>query len=284
MSESVKYPVFKGRLVMGSIFMINKTDHENKPLADENKHNWFMGFAVPKTEWAPIEAAMKQAAYSDASCGQALAGQAGFNWKVEDCDNPENPANLGSESRPAGHMLIKFTRYKSMGVVPLVDGNHQPILNQSAVKRGDYFWIAASTKFNGAQTVRTNAGMYQNIEGLMFAEEGEAISGEAFNATNAFAGIQGGQLANGATVQTGVVQGGTPPQPQPQPQATTPPPVVTPAHDMVGVTTPPAPGNATPPPTPPVPAAEKTYTVNGQVFTESVLRESGYTDAHLAAL
>ena len=170
--SNVQYAPFKARLVMGSIFDINTKDHQGAPLTDEAKHHWFMGFAVPKgAEWDAVYATMFNAAASDPACTAALAQQPGFNWKIEDCDAPADPSKLGSASRPAGHMLIKFTRYNAMGQPPVVDGRGMP-LTSTQVKRGDWFYVAASTKFNGAKTVNTNAGMYQNLDGLMFAETG----------------------------------------------------------------------------------------------------------------
>lgn len=197
--SNVQYAPFKARLVMGSPFELNTKDHTGAPLADESKHHWFMAFAVPKgPEWDAVYATMYNAAANDPACTAALAQQPGFNWKIEDCDAPADPTKLGSASRPAGHMLIKFTRYLAMGPTPLVDGRGMP-LTKEQVKRGDWFFVAASTKFNGAKTVNTNAGMYQNIDGLMFANVDEEIVGEGgFNAASAFAGIQGGMAPQAA--------------------------------------------------------------------------------------
>jgi hypothetical protein len=268
---ATKYIPFKARLVMGSPFELKVTDHEGKPQPDENKHHWFMAFAVPKgPEWDKLWSTMYNDAAGDPACTAALCGQAGFNWKTEDCDAPEDPKKLGTDSRPAGHMLIKFTRYKSMGPVTLIDGNKQPIINKNAVKKGDYFWIAASTKFNGAATVKTNAGMYQNIEGMMFAEAGvEIVSEGAFNAETEFAGIQGGVVVNGGTSQEGAPVAAKPPV------ATTPPPTVPPASTAV---TPPPPAHdlVTPPP---VVAVQK-YEYNGTVLTKPEwLAMPGWTEA-----
>lgn len=260
-----QYQPFKARLVMGSPFTLNTTDHTGQPQPDENKHNWFMAFAVPKgPQWDAIYNTMFAEASNDQRCTAALCGQAGFNWKIEDCDAPEDPTKIGTASRPAGHMLIKFTRYKAMGPVQLVDGNFQRIVNEQSVKRGDYFIVAGSTKFNGAATVKTNAGMYQNIEGLMFSEAGEEIVSEGgFNAATAFAGMQGGQVVNGGTVQAGspvaaqqapVQQAVTPPPVQ---QAVTPPP---PATDLV------QPGANIAPPPPPV-VVEERYTYSNVTKT-----------------
>ncbi|AUR88827.1 hypothetical protein NVP1118B_67 [Vibrio phage 1.118.B._10N.261.49.F6] len=238
--SNVQYAPFKARLVMGSIFDINTKDHEGKPLTDEAKHHWFMGFAVPKgPEWDQVYATMFNAAAQDPSCTAALCQQPGFNWKIEDCDAPADPSKLGSASRPAGHMLIKFTRYNAMGQPPVVDGRGMP-LTSTQVKRGDWFYVAASTKFNGAKTVNTNAGMYQNLDGLMFAETGEEIVGEGgFNATSAFAGIQGGMAPQAAAPVGGVPMGQpaapvtpaanpTPVTPQASAPIATPPPVAAP--------------------------------------------------------
>lgn len=238
--SNVQYAPFKARLVMGSIFDINTKDHQGAPLTDEAKHHWFMGFAVPKgPEWDQVYATMFNAAAQDPSCTQALCQQPGFNFKIEDCDAPADPSKLGSASRPAGHMLIKFTRYNAMGQPPVVDGRGMP-LTSTQVKRGDWFYVAASTKFNGAKTVNTNAGMYQNLDGLMFAETGEEIVGEGgFNATSAFAGIQGGMAPQAAAPVGGVPMGQpaapvtpaanpTPVTPQASAPIATPPPVAAP--------------------------------------------------------
>ena len=206
--SNVQYAPFKARLVMGSPFELNTKDHTGAPLADESKHHWFMAFAVPKgPEWDQVYATMYNAAANDPACTAALAQQPGFNWKIEDCDAPADPTKLGSASRPAGHMLIKFTRYLAMGPVPLVDGRGMP-LTKEQVKRGDWFYVAASTKFNDAKTVNTNAGMYQNIDGLMFANVDEEIVGEGgFNAASAFAGIQGGMAPQAAAPVGGAPMG-----------------------------------------------------------------------------
>jgi hypothetical protein len=279
MSLKAKYPVFKARLVMGSPTTLRTTDHNGVPEANEAKHNWFMGFAIPKgPEWEKLWAVMYNAAANEPSCTAALCGQQGFNWKTEDCDAPENPQNLGKAKYPAGHMLIKFTRYKVMGPVMLVDGNYQQIINPNDFKRGDYFHISASTTFNGAATVKTNAGVYQNVEGLMFAGAGEEIVSEGgFNAKTAFAGITGGVVNTMTPATVAPVQAATTPLPQ----------VVTPAHDLVQPQTP---GNATPPPPlavtpPPVVAVEQSYVIDGATYTRSALLSmAGWTEAHLVGL
>ena len=265
------YPLFKARLVMGSPTELRTKTHDNLEEPNENKHHWFMGFAVPKgPEWDVLWTAMYNNATADPECTAALCGQAGFNWKTDDCDAPENPQNLGKESYPAGHMLIKFSRYKQMGPPELYDGNYQQIINPNAIKRGDYFYVSASTKFNGAKTVKTNAGMYQNINALMFAGAGEAIISEnQFDAKTAFAGVQG------ATVQGGQ---SAPAQQAPVTPAQQAP--VTPAHDLV------QPGGVTAAPALPViePVEEK-FNVQGQVYTKSqLLAMPGWTEAHLVGL
>ncbi len=251
------YAPFKARLVMGSATVLKTKDHEGKDEPNENKHHWFMGFAVPKgPEWEAIWATMYNAAANDPSCTAALCGQAGFNWKTDDCDNPENPQNKGKASYPANHMLIKFSRYKAMGPVGMVDGNYTPIIDPTATKCGDYFYISGSTLFNGAATVKTNAGMYQNIEGLMFAASGDEIASEGgFDAKSAFAGVQGGQVVQQAQ-HANVPPAQTPPSAQTLPPALTPPP----ATDLV------QPGGAILPP--PLPA-EDSYTYSGVTKTLS---------------
>ena len=245
-----QYSVFKGRLTMGSLFDLKTTTHDGKPEPDESKHHWFVGFAVPKgPEWDAIYSVMYAEAKSDQTAA-ALCDQPGFNWKIEDCDNPENPMNKGKSNRPAGHMLIKMSRNVKMGPFPVVDNSRNPIVNKATVKRGDYFYVAGGTKFNGAQTIKTNAGMYQNIDAVMFASVGEEIVSEGgFSVANAFAGIQGGTVGSSTSAT-------------PAPVAPTPVPAV--------------PAPATPPPatdllvTPP-PVVEEKYSYNGAVYTKAQL-------------
>ncbi|AUR87813.1 hypothetical protein NVP1104O_63 [Vibrio phage 1.104.O._10N.286.49.A12] len=274
--SNVQYAPFKARLVMGSIFDINTTDHENKPM-DEAKHNWFMGFAIPKgPEWDAVYATMFNAAAQDPACTAALCQQPGFNWKFEDCDAPANPSKLGASSHPAGHMLIKFTRYNAMGQCPVVDGRGMP-LTSTQVKRGDYFYVAASTKFNGKATVSSNAGMYQNIEGLMFAEAGEAIVGEGgFNAASAFAGIQGGMAPQASAPVGGQLMGqaAAPVGGQLMGQAAAP---VTPASNPAPVTPATNPAPVTPPP-----VAAPVTPVKVYVHTDPTITKEQY-QAHDAA-
>lgn len=272
-----KYSPFKARLVMGSAFELKTTNHKGEPETEENKHHWFMAFAVPKgAAWDAIYNVMYSEAAHDPKCGQSLCDQPGFNWKIEDCDNPEDPTKLGTDSRPAGHMLIKFTRYKAMGPVKIYDGNYKEIINKTAIKKGDYFYVAGSTKFNGAATVKTNAAMYQNIEALMFAEAGEEIVSEGgFNPIEGFAGIAGGQVVNGGVSQAGAPVSYTPapvapatPTPTAPPVAQIPPP---PATDLLV--------------TPPAPPVEEKYNVNGVVYTKAqLLAMPGWSEAHLTNL
>lgn len=273
------YPLFKARLVMGSPTELRTKTHDNLDEPNENKHHWFMGFAVPKgPEWDALWSAMYNNAAADPECTAALCDQAGFNWKTDDCDAPENPQNLGKESYPTGHMLIKFSRYKQMGPPELYDGNYQQIINPNAIKRGDYFHISASTKFNGAKTVKTNAGMYQNINALMFAGEGQAIISEnAFDAKTAFAGVQGAMVQGGQSAPVAQAQAAPVAQAQAAPVAQAQVTPVTPAHDLVQPG-----GNVALPTLAPV---EESYNVQGTVYTKSqLLAMPGWTEAHLVGL
>ena len=275
MSDKVNYPVFKARWVMGSPTQLKTTDHKNNPEPNENKHHWFIGLAVPKgAEWDSLWSIMYNAAANNPACTTALCGQIGFNWKTEDCDNPSNPENKGKDSYPAGHMIIKFARYKQIGPVILCDGNYQQIVNPASIKRGDYFHVSASTLFNDAKTVNTNAGMYQNIEGMMFAGPGAAIVSEGgFDAKTAFAGVQGASVQGGQSATTPLAATTTPVQ-QAQQQQVAPPP----ATDLV------TPGATIAPPPPPV-QVDESYNVEGKVYTKSqLLAMPGWTEAHLVNL
>lgn len=280
MSESVQYAPFKARHVMGSLFEVRTKDHTGADL-EPNKYHYFVGFAVPKgPEWDKISQTMYQAAAGDPACGAALCGQAGFNWKIEDADAPSNPENLGKASYPAGHMIIKFNRMASIGPVPVVDGRGMAVAKEQ-VKRGDHYWIAASTRFNGAKTVKTNAGMYQNIEGVMYAEAGEEIASEGgFNAAAAFAGIQGGMAPAAHAPAGGAMMGSVPTG---NPVASMPGSVPTgnPAASMPGA----AGGVPTSTPVPSVPAAQpvKVYKHTSTQFTKEQLQNhsAAWTEAAL---
>lgn len=154
-----------------------------------------------------------------------------------------------------------MSRNVKMGPFPVVDNSRNPIINKASVKRGDWFYVAGGTKFNGAQTIKTNAGMYQNIDAVMFAEAGDEIVSEGgFSVADAFAGIQGGTL------------GAVPTAPVP---VSTPAPVA-----PTGVTPPPATDLlVTPPP------VEEKYNVNGTVYTKAqLLAMPGWTESHLTNL
>jgi hypothetical protein len=297
-NTSTQYPTFKARLTMGSLFDIKTTDHKQQPEADENRHHWFQGFAVAKgSEWDAVWSAMWGAAASDPACTAALCSQPGFGWKIEDCDAPSNPENKGKASYPAGHWMIKFARYRIMGPPPVCDGAYNAIINKLAVKRGDYFIIDASTVFNGCNTIQTNAGMYQNLNGVMFAEAGaEIVSEGGFVAATAFAGVQGGMVNNGAVAQTTAPTGYAPPQTPATPQHQAPPQTpatpqapVTPATDLVAPAGGGIAGNIAAPSTQPAPPAQPAppelgYIVDGVSHTKASMMSVGYTEQLLAAL
>lgn len=256
---SNQYNAFKARWVMGSPFDIRTKDHLGQAIVDESKHSWFVGFAVPKSEWEPVFNHMRSIAASDVNCTAALCDQSGFNWKVEDCDQPDNPKNLGKASYPAGHMLIKFNRMRIMGPAPVLNENRELIVDKSRVKRGDWFWIAASTKFNGAPTVKTNAGMYQNLEALMFAHAGEEIVSES-----------GDQVQQAVNFFGAVPGAGTPSPAAPvqQPVAPTAAPAPAAAYDLV---------------TPPAAPVEERYSFQGNEYTKAqLLAMPGWSDELIA--
>ena len=249
------YPTFKARLVMGSPFQLQTTDFENKTLKESSQY-WFCGFAIPKgPEWDALHAVMKQEAEGDPSCTAALCNQGGFKWKFEDCDAPDTPANKGKDTYPAGHMLLKMTRNVAMGQPPVINNAYQPLTDKD-IKRGDYFFVNGSTRFNGRTSVNSNAGMYQNVEFLLFAESGPAMASAA-------------PAVDPRAIFASVID---------QAKPTT---AVTPAHDLVKTpVAPPAPPAMNPNPAP----APKTFNVGGTEYTNEALLAAGWSQAQIDAL
>ena len=212
---SSKYNAFRARLVMGSLTRLQTIDKfNNNAELPENKQHWFVAFAVPKADFAAIKAVM-DAEVNGHPEGRKNFNKAGFSWKYEDADAPENPENLGKAQWPAGHMIIKFKHFKSIGPVKVYDKNRQEMKFIDNLKLGDYFYVAGGCHYNENTS---NPGLYQNLDGLMFDCEGEEIVAEGgFNADTAFAGIGGGIT----------------PTPTPTPTAATQPSFVPPANPEI---------------------------------------------------
>lgn len=204
-----------GRLVMGSFFDLQKTDHEKKALP-EDRYHWFAGLAIPKTtanwwdEPAPLFQAIKQAAQS--TYADALWQSPYFSSKVEDGDTKPREGS-------AGCWVVKFTRNLFMGAnrveAPrLGDTQYNPIIDPMIAKKGYYYAISGDCQANGKQGA--TAGIFVNMSmALLVAKGEEIVTGPSL--AQAFAGAQFS------------VPGGAAPAPQQAAPAPAPTPAPAPA-------------------------------------------------------
>lgn len=179
-----------GRLVMGSFFDLQKTDHENKALPEERYH-WFAGLAIPKTtsnwwdEPAQLFQAIKQAAQS--TYADTLWQSPYFSSKVEDGDG-KNKEREGY----AGCWIVKFTRNLFMGAnrvegPRMCDTVHNPIIDPMVAKKGYWYGVVGDCQANGKQG--STAGIFVNMSLVQLVAQGpEIITGPSF--AQAFAGAQ----------------------------------------------------------------------------------------------
>ncbi|WDQ26679.1 hypothetical protein e2701_00068 [Klebsiella phage e270.1] len=169
-----------GRLVGGSFFDMNTSDHENKPLAPE-KYNWWVGLAFPKTaanwweeqgELGVVFQAILKAAGAHYVNGETQ--QPTFAWKITNGDDPKHAGKTGYP----GHWVIGFSRNVAIDACPLYNAQFQPVIDKNQAKKGYYYRISGSTSPNGR--TGNQAGMYINMEmaQLLYAGE-EIISGPA---------------------------------------------------------------------------------------------------------
>jgi len=277
----------QGRIVMGHpIKRQDMTDDKGNKLKNDDgstKTQHFFVLAVPKgneQDWKQTDWGQQVVSTATQGYRNGEINRPDFSWKIEDGDsqipNKKGRKNCDTEGH-TGHWIIKCTTQLNCPCFPY--GKYSPldaIQDVTTVKTGDYYLVSIDCADNTNKGAPAQTpGVYMNPQATVFIRAGqEIVSAGTVNGEELFAGL----VIEGAEQPLA----SAPPQQSiatPQPQAATPPPVVTPAHDMVAT-----PGNATPPPVPPVPVTEKSYNVNGQVFTESALRGAGYTDAHFTTM
>lgn len=269
-----------GRLVAGDPFTANTTDPNGRPLTVKNGPNagqprteYYLAIAIPKSDptynteiLAKLQLAAKQGFPTlfgaDGNCIRP-----DFAWKVVDGDsqipNQNNVKPCDKEGFP-GHWVISFKG----GFAPKVytKGGEAIITDPEQVKRGYYIRIYGSVAANGDSS---KPGLFLNpnlVELVGYGEE--IVSGPDGSAV--FGGTPVANLPAGASPTP---LAGTPIQQTPAPAQT---PVVTPAPDFLN--------NAPQTPAPAAPAAPvvKTYSYQGQTFTEEQLKANGWTDEHIA--
>lgn len=279
MAQSFSFRTPWGRLVGGSFLNVQTKDHENQPL-DPAKHNWFVAIAFPKTaaawwdeqgELGAMFTAIRQAG-ADHYKGQEFSIP-GFKWKIDDGDNGVNQKGikLNTKEGYAGHWVVKFTRYVSVGSPVKIgifgrDGEFINDVNDTRLALGNYFAISGSSKANGKTGAQ--AGVYMNMDRVMFGGFGTPIvSGPTMS--ESFSGL--GSLPPGASA--GPV--GAPPLP---------------SAPSLPLPTPPAPAAPAAPGAVPAPnfaqgggyaPVEVKRIYQGVAYTEAALRAGGHTDAML---
>jgi hypothetical protein len=289
-----------GRLVGGSFFELNKTDHNNKPL-EEKKYNWWVGLAFPKTaanwweeqgELGAVFTAIRSAAgfYTNGEASQPT-----FAWKIINGDDPKHAAKEGYP----GHWVIGFSRNVAIDPCPIYKyPENTAVIDPQQAKRGYYYRISGSSSSN--ESTGNQAGVYINMymAQLCFAGQ-EIISGPApssvFNTPIAMpAGASAVPAAPGGVPAPAAMAPVTPPAPGgvPAPAAmapvTPPAPGGVPAPAAMAPVTPPAPGGvpapaAMAPVTPPAPAAapQHVMTAAANGITYEAYRTANWTDEQL---
>lgn len=224
-----------GRMVLGSFFDLQKTDHENKALP-ENRYHWFTGIAIPKTQakwWDephPMFQAIRQAA--EQIYTPDVWQSPYFSSKVEDGDG-KNKDRQGY----AGCWIVKFTRNLFMGAnrveAPrLGDTAYNPIIDPMMAKKGYYYAVSGDCEPNGKQGAQ--AGVFVNFNmGILVAQGEEIVVGPSL--AQAFAGVKFDVPVAGTVTPAPQAAAASPsPAPAPEPQAAAGPatPRMTPVSDL----------------------------------------------------
>lgn len=272
MAQQFDFVTPAGRLVAGSFTEVNKTDHQNKPL-DPAKYNRFVGLAFPKTaaqwwdeqgELGAVFTAIRQAA-ADHYKGAEFQNAA-FAWKI---DNGDDVKHAGKEGY-AGHWILKFTRYETIGGCRVYNTANQEIIDPMQLKKGYYYRISGSAKANG--NTGSQAGVYMNMNMAQLVGIGaEIVSGPTA------AAVFGTPATLPAGVQAAPAIGGMPAAPSlplPTPPAAPAAPGAVPAAPAA-----PAPNFAQGGGYAPV-EVKRIY--QGVAYTEAALRASNHTDAMIA--
>lgn len=272
------------RLVEGDAFTPNTTDAEGNPLkvksgpnAGQDRVDYYMGVAVPKTDPAAQELINKIYAAARAGFPNLFdtAGNCikpGFAFKIIDGDS-QIPNSRGT--RPcdkegfAGHWIFKF----NSGFAPKVytTGGASVIVNPEELKRGYYVRIYGSVVSNGSTQqpgVHLNLSMVERIafgEVISSGPDGAAVFGGAPAPTNLPAGATMTPPAPSATIAQ--------PAAAPAPSAPAPAAPVAPAP-VAGVQ--PAPDFLNPPAAAPAPVVEQ-FSYQNAVYTRDQLAGWGWT-------
>jgi len=269
-----------GRMVAGHPMESHavKDDKTKQPKVNVNGEplmSTTVGLAIPKngeqhwnqTEWGAL-------IYNEAvqSFPKGDYNVPSFSWKIVDGDSmvPNKQQKIPAEREGyAGNWII----FASNGFpVSCYHVNryepHQVIQNKAEIKKGDYVRMLISVCGNNINGPVLTSGLYINPEALELTRAGILIVSEGSVDANAAFGGSVGQVPAGALVDPNVQA--PPPLTQVPGQAPPPPaPPVTPAQDFLDP-------NASLPPPPPA-----TYTVAGNKYTKEQLQAGGYSEAQI---
>lgn len=173
-----------GRIVQGSLYTVQTTDGEGKPLIyrtgkDAGKPCTRIYFAVAimkgreqhwsETSWGAIIWKKGHDAFP-----QGQANSPSFAWKIEDGDsrvpNSKGNCNFNREGYP-GHWIIRL----SSGLAPAIfnEDGITPLLTPNAVLPGDYVETYLEVRGNGSNQ---NPGVFLNHIAVAFRRIGPRIS------------------------------------------------------------------------------------------------------------
>lgn len=209
-----------GRLVRGSLTARQTHDYDNNPY-EEGKGPFELGFAVPKTD--PKAGEILTKVYQHASAAYvANAGilqrmkiewESGFSagtfrFKIRDGDKPNQEGRVNENT--VGHWVINLQSYipfkctyiQGYGLPKFKDANGRDIepnteIHPSLIKIGDFVHMNIGTKAN--EKTDHTAGMFMNINAVILAAHGPAITG-GIDLKSATEGLVIGALPPGASV------------------------------------------------------------------------------------
>jgi hypothetical protein len=223
-----------GRLVRGSMTERQTTDYDGNPYED-GKGPFELGFAVPKADPKVGELLVK--IFGHAKAGYAskphivqkmeIEWNSGFNagsfrFKVRDGDKPNKEGRINENT--IGHWVFNLSSYLPFKTTYVtnyglpkfknaqgVDIEPNTEIPPSLIKIGDYAHVNIGTKVNDKED--HTAGMFMNINAVILAANGPAITG-GIDLKTATSGIEGmiGQLPPGASVAPVAAASGLPAQ------------------------------------------------------------------------
>lgn len=210
-----------GRYISGDHANKKTTDFENRPIADESKHQFTFGVAVRKDAPGLNEIFqsiwnMLLAAYAQDRTGvQQRMGlglgvgtkKGGISWKFRDGDQPDQKGNIDDNARGC------WVFYFASSFMGKFCNNQNVEFGPENIKRGYYVDVSFSTAANGEPGDR--AGIYLNQEVTRLVGYGEEIHG-GISAAAAFGGAAPTYIPPGMSQVPVAPAGGIPQAQQPQ--------------------------------------------------------------------